>query len=58
MPKYRVMLDELVTYEIEVEATNEYEAADAAEEAFVQAEDTGKFFLAVKGRLVSDVEEI
>ena len=39
MARYRVTLREKVTYIFEVEADNEEDAMEAAEEAFVQGED-------------------
>lgn len=58
MPRYKVTLREEVIYHIEVEAANEAEAEAAAEEAFVQAEETGAFFSHVDDRSAIESELI
>ena len=56
MPKYVVTLEEIVTYDVTVEAANEEEARTAAEDAFVQAGDLGEFPTTVHDREVANVE--
>ena len=57
MKKWLVTLEETATYEVEVEAENSDDAAEAAEEAFVQ-NDPGVQFVAVSERDAIDVSEI
>ena len=56
MPKFTVTLEETVYYKIEVEADDEAGAEAAAEEAFVQADDTNEFFFGVGERIAASVE--
>ena len=57
MKKFVVTLTELVVYKVPVEAETEDDAADAAEEAFVQATEGNSFFHHVEERDATDVEE-
>lgn len=58
MTMYRVYLEELATYEVDVEAANEEEAGEKAEELFVQAENIAAFPCEVHNREVGNVEKI
>lgn len=44
MPKFNVVLREVVLYTLVVEAEDEDDAEAVAEEVFVQCEDTNQFF--------------
>lgn len=58
MPKYKVTIEEAAFYVIVVEADSEDEAAEAAEEAFVQSQNTDEFFSHVEDReAISIVEQ-
>ena len=50
MSKYKVTLEEVALYVIEVEADDEDTAATLAEEVFVQSEGVNEFFVGVKER--------
>jgi hypothetical protein len=56
MSKYRVIITECVRYEMEVEAEDENEARDLAEEIFVQSPDINQWCTGVDERDF-DVEE-
>lgn len=56
MPKYCVTLEEVVTYDVTVEADNEDEAGEFAEEAFTQATNIAVFPTVVHDREVANVE--
>lgn len=58
MPKYRVKISEVVTYNIEVEADNEEAAGVVATEVFLQAENTDQYFSDVVDREVEGVWEL
>lgn len=58
MPKFKVTLQEVVVYVIEVEVENEDDAADAAEAAFVQNADSNAYFSHVEEREMTDIEEV
>ena len=50
MSKYKVTIEEVALYTIEVEAKDEDDAATLAEEVFVQSPNVNEFFVAVKER--------
>jgi hypothetical protein len=56
MPKYLVLLREVVVYEVVVEAESEDDAAEAAEHAFVDAEDATRFPCEVLERDAEDIQ--
>lgn len=57
MPKYQIVIEELVRYTVAVEAEDEEAAGEAALEEFVQAEDTAPYFDSVGAReIVATVE--
>ena len=58
MKRYRVILEEVASYTLEVEAENEEAAAEAAEEAFVQSPDFSEMECSVSERDAISVEEI
>lgn len=59
MPKYRVTIEETVTYNVEVEADDEESAGEDAVEIFLNSEDRDqKYFTSVDERDVLNVEEI
>jgi hypothetical protein len=57
MPRYKVSLNECATYDVEVEAENEDQAAEKAEERFVN-EGATKFPVQVHDREAANIEEI
>jgi hypothetical protein len=58
MPRYKVTLEEMASYEIEVEADDAESAKEAAEETFVQSDNINQYFSHVSEREVANVEEI
>ena len=58
MPRYRVTLGEVASYELEVEADNEEEAGEIAEETFAAAENFDGITCEVHERDVDNVELI
>jgi hypothetical protein len=56
MARYKVTIQETSTYEIEVDADNESDAEEAAETAFVHAENINVFFCHVDERDAVKVE--
>jgi hypothetical protein len=58
MPKFKVSVEEICTYEIEVEADTEYEAKDIALETMVQDSNINRFFVSCDEREVSNIETI
>lgn len=58
MPKYYVGLEEIASYYVTVDAENEDEAGEKAEEIFVQSDSFVEFPCEVHHREVSNVELI
>jgi hypothetical protein len=58
MPRYTVAITEIVEYLVPVEAADEAGAKEAANEIFVQSEDIGEFFVAVRARGIYGVNTV
>jgi hypothetical protein len=57
MPRYTVAITEIVEYLVPVEAADEADAKEAANEILLQSEDANEFFVAVRVREVEGVNE-
>jgi hypothetical protein len=50
MPRYKVTMRETCVYQIEVDAENDDDAQDVAENVFVESETINDYFMAVEER--------